>query len=244
MKMNPPLFFLMFLSFALLFFTSESRSEFYKYVNKDGVLCFTDDKSRIPPESIDNLKIYKERYDHLSDEERLIMLEQDRKEEEKRRIEELEREKQAKLEELAKKKRQAELAREKYLKSLETKVVIRENQVLVPTLLSNGRKKTEALLLLDTGASIIALHQEIAEQLDLRTIREGVSQVAGGGVIRSKLAQLDQLTIGPINMKDTYVTIIPHKGPAVGFDGLLGMNFLRNVNFTIDYQNQVIKWSP
>ena len=234
----------MVLSFAFFCFPFESRSEFYKYVNKDGVLCFTDDKSRIPSECMDNLKIYKERYDHLSDEERLIMLEKDREEEEKRRIVELEREKQAKIQELAERKRQAELAREKYLKSLETEVVIKGNQVLVPTMLSNAGKKMEVLLLLDTGASIVALHQEIAEQLGLRPIKEGVSRVAGGGIIRSGLAQLDQLTIGPLDMEDTYVTIIQHKGPSVGFDGLLGMNFLRNVNFTIDYQNQVIKWRP
>jgi hypothetical protein len=46
---------------------------------------------------------------------------------------------------------------EKLVDNYETPVIIKGNQVLVPVTLGYGSKKTEALLLLDTGASIITL---------------------------------------------------------------------------------------
>ena len=57
---------------------------------------------------------------------------------------------------------------EKLADNYETPVIIKGNQVLVPVTLGYGSKKTEALLLLDTGASIITLFQEIFEQLAIK----------------------------------------------------------------------------
>jgi len=47
----------------------------------------------------------------------------------------------------------------------ETQVIIRGNQVLVPVILGYRGRQTEALLLLDTGASITVLYQDIADQV-------------------------------------------------------------------------------
>jgi hypothetical protein len=52
---------------------------------------------------------------------------------------------------------------EKLAYKSETKVFIKGNQVLVPVTLGYDSKEAEALLVLDTGASITVLHQEIAE---------------------------------------------------------------------------------
>ena len=39
----------LFLAFIVLFLsTSAPRSEFYEYVDKNGVKCFTDDQGRVP----------------------------------------------------------------------------------------------------------------------------------------------------------------------------------------------------
>ena len=43
-------------------------------------------------------------------------------------------------------------------------------------------------------------------------------------------------------MEDAGVLVIPHEGAPVNYSGLLGMNFLKNVQYAIDYQNQVIRW--
>ena len=84
-----PIFFLLF--WVSFLFPGKSHCEFYKYVDKDGTLCFVDDMSKIPPEYRDNLITYQEKYDNLSLEERKMMREKEekeRKEEEKKGEEE------------------------------------------------------------------------------------------------------------------------------------------------------------
>jgi len=66
-----------------LFFPLELHSEFYKYVDKNGNSHFVDDKSKIPPEYIDNLTVYKEKYDHLPAKERSQKRQKDEMEAEK-----------------------------------------------------------------------------------------------------------------------------------------------------------------
>lgn len=229
---------------AAFLFPLKLHAEFYQYVDKDGGLHFVDDKSGVPLEYRKDLKIYNEKYDHLSKEERKIMLEKDKRKEEQ--IHKLRKAEQRELKRLEqeRKRRKAEIAREKHLKSLETKVIINGNQILVPVAVGYGRNKVDALFLLDTGASDIVLHRKIAKQLKIKPIKKGASQVAGGKFIKSNLAKLSFLKVGPFNLENVHVIIIDHKGPLVGFDGLLGMSFLRNIKYTVDYKNSIVRWKP
>lgn len=231
--------FYIFLVFVSVFLGYPPRlySEFYKYIDKDGKVCFVDDESKIPMESINSKQVYKEKYDGLSGKERSIMLEKERKALELHR----KREDEWLLEE---KRRQEQLAREKYLKSLVTKVTIQGNQVLVPVTLGYGNKETEGLLVLDTGAELTTVHQEIADQLNIGNSRRIELQVAGGGVIRAKVAKLDYIKVGPHKKEDIRIVIVRHNGPSVTHRGLLGMNFLRNLEYKIDFTNQTIQWKP
>jgi predicted aspartyl protease len=137
--------------------------------------------------------------------------------------------------------RQAQEAREQML---ETKVVIEGNRILVPVTLVNHGSQIETLMLLDTGASQMVIQRDIADRLNVVTLRKGLSQVAGGNIIQTEMGQLSYMMVGPIRMNDPTVIIINHEGAPVKYKGLLGMNFLRNVQYRIDYQNQVIKWIP
>jgi predicted aspartyl protease len=127
---------------------------------------------------------------------------------------------------------------------LQTRVIIEGNRILVPVTLVNHGSQLEALMLLDTGASQMVIQRDIADQLNVVTLRKGLSQVAGGQTIQTELGQLSYVEVGPIRMNDPKVIIINHEGAPVKYKGLLGMNFLRNVQYSIDYQNQVIKWMP
>ncbi|MEA3280191.1 MAG: aspartyl protease family protein [Thermodesulfobacteriota bacterium] len=229
---------------AVFLFPLKLHAEFYQYVDKDGELHFVDDKSRIPLEYRQDLKTYNEKYDHLSEEEKKIMLEKDKgKEEQIHKSREAEQRELKRLEQ-ERNKRKAEIAREKYLKSLETKVIINGNQILVPVSVGYGRNKVDALFLLDTGASDIVLHRKIARQLKIKSIKKGASQVAGGKFIKSNPAKLSSLKVGPFNLENVHVIIIDHKGRPVSFDGLLGMSFLRNIKYTVDYKNSIVRWKP
>ncbi len=206
-------------------------AEFYRYVDENGVVHYVDDRSRVPEEHQRQIKVYVEKYDHLAESERLIMLQKDREMDVKRQLEE--------------QRLRDQREQEARLKRLETDVTIIANQVLVPVTLGHGLRETEALFLLDTGASHLVLFNELARKLNLESNQKGLSLVAGGTFIETDLIVLDHFKLGPLDLKNVAATVIRHETQsteAVRFSGLLGMDILRNAPFVIDVENEKIRW--
>jgi clan AA aspartic protease (TIGR02281 family) len=125
-----------------------------------------------------------------------------------------------------------------------TKVNIIRNQILVPVMLHYRGRSVSATFLLDTGATSTTISKEIAEKLGIEysSGRPIIGQVFGGGLLVGLMVKLDRMDVGPKSRADIDVSILGHDGSAVNFDGLLGMNFLRNYRYSINFDNHTIKW--
>jgi len=221
------------------------RAEFYRYVDDEGNIYYVDDLSSIPEKYRQQADVYREKYDNLSTEEKSQALK--REEEQLRQQEELHRQEIEKLQqaqeiEEEEKRKAAQAAREKLLENTETKVILEGNRILVPVTVNNEGLEVVVNLLLDTGASQIVLNRKVADQLNIVTLKKGLAQVAGGASISTHMGKVSFIKVGPYKMEDASVLIIPHEGAPINYSGLLGMNFLRQVEYSIDYKKQVIRW--
>ena len=206
-------------------------AEFYRYITGEGVIHYVGDRSLVPEEYQQEVKVYVEKYDHLDENERVLMLQRDREMDTRRRQEE--------------QRLREQLEQEARLKLLETDVTIVANQVLVPVTIGNGSKEIKALFLLDTGASHLVLFSELAGVLNVASTQKGFSMVAGGHLIETELVVLDYLKLGPLDLKNVEATVIKHAAQTdetVRFSGLLGMTILRNSRYIIDFENKKIRW--
>jgi len=125
-----------------------------------------------------------------------------------------------------------------------TRVTIDHNLVLVPVTLYYGQQTAEVLLGLDTGAAVTVINSSVASRLGIRLdgAPSGRFQVVGGGTIKARAVRLNRISAGPHSRKGMIVAVINQQGPVVPFDGLLGMDFLQNLRYHIDFKNQQILW--
>lgn len=230
---------LVFCMLTALLMPVGAGAEFYSYEDRSGTIHFVDDLGKIPKEYRQKKQVRKDKYDDLPEEERALMLEKDRKEREAARRNEANQQERSRLARSEKERREAlELRR----MALTTPVVISGRQVFVPVKLLNGSAVTEAMLLLDTGASTSVITPEVAARLNIEQADNVMVKVVGGKVLKVKKSVLKQMQVGPVQRADQEVMIINQRG---GFgDGLLGMNFLAGLKYTIDFRSQTINWIP
>ena len=216
-----------------LMLPSGLRAEYYRYVTDDGQVHYVDDLTQVPERYLDQVQSFRETDDNLSTKERALMLQRERDRARQRTLEE-----DSYLEQKRKEQEQ---------RHYETDVIIQGNQVLVPVTISHDNQTDEALFLLDTGATHLVIFKEFASRFNLKAIKKGYSKVAGGGLVPSELAMVDTVQVGPLRVENAGATIIENRkdsGRAFAFSGLLGIDILQHLEYTIDFENKKIRWKP
>jgi predicted aspartyl protease len=126
----------------------------------------------------------------------------------------------------------------------ETKVIIAGQHVIVPVEIQYKGRSLELNLLLDTGASIITLHEEAVKRLRLPKNKSAHFTTAGGHVITADMVELDEVRFGPYRQEKVLAGVIEYRqSTALAFDGLLGMNVLKGIEYKIKYEKSSILWA-
>ena len=128
--------------------------------------------------------------------------------------------------------------------STTTAVRVQNRQVLVPVRFNYRNRTVDAWLLLDTGATTTMISGDLANRLGIKpaNTQGQLSRVADGRAVQSFRTNVDYMAVGPKVKHSAAVSIMPSNSSGVGFDGLLGMNFLEDFPYRVDLNTQVIEW--
>jgi predicted aspartyl protease len=123
-------------------------------------------------------------------------------------------------------------------------------QVTLPTLFAGGKIIVHATVMgrpadfyLDSGASTITITPELAKQLGLTTFNHE-NNAENAGAIDSSQTVVSSIRVGPLEMHDVTVAIVPHIGDQTDVVGLLGFDFLAELGVRIDYERHVVTVVP
>jgi hypothetical protein len=125
-----------------------------------------------------------------------------------------------------------------------TDVKIVNRQILVPVSFVNGNRREGASLILDTGASITCITEDLALRLgiDMGSARAVSMGMADGSMVEIRVTKVDSLSVGDRIKSPFEIGILPQQVTGKGYEGYLGLDYLGEFQHQIDFQNSLIRW--
>ncbi len=120
---------------------------------------------------------------------------------------------------------------------------VRDDDVMIVDVLLNDMVK--AKMILDTGASSVALTAEFAERAGLDW-RNGEPYYVGtaGGVTTARRVKLDSLMLGPARVDGVQASVVSAMNFDDGTDGLLGNSFLSHFEIMVNAESRTVTLTP
>ena len=122
------------------------------------------------------------------------------------------------------------------------------NAIEIPIIHLNDRifvfvrlnEKIEAKFLIDTGATISLLSNNLAYKLGFKAdqLKDLRWFQTAGGMVKQPVVKISSLTLANVKMQEVMAAV--SKGVGSDFDGLLGMNFLGRFNFEINQERNLL----
>jgi predicted aspartyl protease len=121
-------------------------------------------------------------------------------------------------------------------------VKIDRAKVVVPVTFRNGNSSSTGYLAVDTGASQTMISKRIAR--DLRLLSMGSQQRIGiGGAVIVDVGRVEAVRVGSAEVKNMHVSI-HDRMIELGYEGLLGFDFLGRFQMSVDSEKQVMVLTP
>lgn len=100
-------------------------------------------------------------------------------------------------------------------------------------------------VVLDTGATLTCIDQELAERLDLEEVRGPALGRSIGGTGRVRIVRIDSIRVGGTSVHDLLGCALQldalQRVPGLEAEGLLGLNFLKSFRVTLDFERRVLR---
>jgi clan AA aspartic protease (TIGR02281 family) len=101
----------------------------------------------------------------------------------------------------------------------------------------NGR--TQALFLLDTGASYCVVAPALARELALPPTGSFATVHTANGAVRAPVVRLRSVALGDAHARDVQAIVHDAVGPSL--DGVLGLNFLNRYRYAVDPERRLLE---
>jgi len=112
----------------------------------------------------------------------------------------------------------------------------------IPVRLQNGKHELFTSFVLDTGATYTVIDDGLVKFLELKPSKKSIELTTASGTEQAGLVTIPKISVAGLTQEDS-LAIVTQLPDDAGITGLLGLSFLKQYRFTVDYPKKVIRFS-